>query len=75
MTTVLTNDFVRRACEDAVTSFGGQDGIFNSAGFGVAFRKLAGVTQTLDGKYVRAILLGRKDVDLLSGGAHFRLLR
>lgn len=71
----MSVDVVRLAMLDAVVAFGhgGPPGVFNAAGFGLAFCRRAGVQGSLDGKLVRAILSGRSDVKVLAGGAHFRL--
>ena len=73
----LKCDKVRKACEKAVFDFGSNriDGKFNAAAFSVAFREITGMSEGLDGEYVRAILSGRDDVEELSGGSHFRLVR
>lgn len=68
-------DLVRLAMERAATRFGGTGRIFNSAGFGLEFTDLAGmVSRGIDGKLVEAILAGRPDVEVLHGGAHFRIV-
>ena len=67
------NDVVRLACERAVRGFGGNDGMFNAAGFSNAMARLADCRGGLDGKMVRVILCGRSDVAVCSGGAHYRL--
>jgi hypothetical protein len=63
------------AC-DRFGGFGDQDRIFNAAGFCQAFWQLAGMVGVagLDGKVVRAILSGRPDCEILSGGAHFKIV-
>lgn len=48
--------------------------MFNSACFGTVFATLAGVSGGIDGKIVRAMLTGRDDIEVLSGGCHFRML-
>lgn len=68
------NDLIRLACERAAQRFGDKgDGLFCSANFSLAFADLAGVNGTIDGKIVRAMLTGRRDVRILRG-SHFRLL-
>lgn len=67
------NDTVRLAAEQAVTSFGGKDGTFNAAGFGQAISRIAGVSNSMDGKVVRAVLAGRPDVVPLRG-SHYKLI-
>ena len=69
----MNNDLVRLACERAVDRFGTGD-TFNSANFAAVFSELAGVQERLDGRYVRALLTGRPDVEVLNGNAHFRLM-
>lgn len=66
------NDLVALAIDRAVDRFGGTDGIFNAAGFGIALMQLAGLKGVIDGHLARAILTGRTDVAVLAGGAHFR---
>ncbi len=69
------NDAVQLACRHAMHSFGGpSDGLFNAAGFGKALMRIAGCSGGIDGNVVRAILCGRSDVEVMSGGAHFRLV-
>lgn len=68
------NDLIRLAAERAAGSFGGHDGTFNGAGFSQEFAKLAGINGAIDGKLVRAMLTGRRDVRVLRGGSHYRLL-
>lgn len=70
----MENDLIRLAAERAARRFGGTDGIFNSAGFSQEFTRMARVSRPLDGNVVRAMLCGRSDCELLSGGAHFRLV-
>lgn len=67
-------DYIRFAAECAASAFGGDKGIFNSAWFGREFAKIAGYTTPLDGSLVKAMLLGRSDIQQLPGGAHWRLL-
>lgn len=68
-------DLVYFAMLNAVRDFGDKgDKIFNGAGFSHAFCKLAGVEGPMDGHIVRAILCGRQDTEILSGGSHYRLI-
>lgn len=69
----MTNDLIRLACERASRKFGDAR-MFNSACFGTVFATLAGVSGGIDGKIVRAMLTGRDDIEVLSGGCHFRML-
>lgn len=60
--------------ERAAERFGGNDGLFNAACFSEAFMKLAGCNGALDGRIVRAILCGRRDVDaMVPGDAHYKI--
>ena len=67
-------DLVNYVCLLATRAFGGNDGVFNLAGFSHQFSKVTGIKRTIDGKAVEAILWGRKDVERLPGGAHYRYL-
>lgn len=67
-------DLIRLAMVEACGRFGSQD-TFNAANFASVFSRMAGMkSQTLDGNLVRAMLCGRDDVTMLSGGAHFKVL-
>lgn len=70
------NDLVRLAMERAVHAFDRthKNHVFNAACFSAEFCRLAEVSNNLDGKLVRAILAGRPDVEVLHGGAHYRLV-
>lgn len=59
---------------NATKGFGGSDGKFNGCNFSKAFTDLAGVSTSLDGKVVQAMLCGRPDVEVLKGGSHYRLV-
>jgi hypothetical protein len=67
-------DLIHLAMRDAARRFGGTDGVFNAAGFGIAMMHMAGLNGGMDGHLVRAVLCGRHDVAILHGGAHFRIL-
>jgi hypothetical protein len=67
-------DVVHVAMRRAVEKFGGDDKVFNGAGFGTELAKLANLTNGVDGNLVEVILCGREDVEQLSGGSHYRLL-
>jgi len=69
-----STDAVHEVMLRASKKYGGTDGAFNSACFSEALLELAGVKQPIDGKVVAAILLGRSDVEVLSGRAHYRVL-
>lgn len=67
------NDLVRLACEQAIDLFGTGD-TFNAANFAAVFARMAGLEGRMDGKYVRLILAGRPDIEVLKGDCHYRLL-
>ncbi len=69
----MNNDLVRLACEQATRKFGVAD-TFNGASFAAVFAQIAGLEGRLDGLYVRAILTGRPDIEILHGSSHYRLL-
>lgn len=56
----------------ATRKFGGNDGLFNSAGFSSVIRDALGLA-TLDGLIVKLILSGRDGIEQV-GAAHWRLL-
>ena len=63
------DDLVGAAAREAARRFGGDDGMFNAAGFSEAMRTYC--AQTLDGKMVGAILSGRSDITP-RGPSHYR---
>lgn len=67
------NDLIHFAMERACVIFGGNDGVFNSACFSTAFEKISGVNRLLDGWTVRAMMVGRTDVKVMSGGSHWQI--
>ena len=67
-------DVVHVAMRRAVEKFGGNDKVFNGAGFGTELAKMANLANGVDGNLVEVILCGRDDVEQLSGGSHYRLL-
>lgn len=67
-------DLVHLAMRRAVEKFGGNEKVFNGAGFGVELMRLANLQGGIDGHLVEAILCGREDVRQLSGGAHYLLI-
>ena len=67
-------DVVHVAMRRATEKFGGDDKVFNGAGFGTELAKLANLANGVDGNLVEVILCGRDDVEQLSGGSHYRLL-
>lgn len=70
------NDLIRLSAEEAAENFNDpSDNIFNAANFSNVFIRHAGVTNNLDGKIVRAMLTGRPDIEILDGGAHFRVIK
>jgi NAD(P)-dependent dehydrogenase (short-subunit alcohol dehydrogenase family) len=68
------SDVVNLAMRRAVKSFGGNDGVFNGAGFGIQLMKLANLDGVIDGNLVEVILCGREDVIQLQGGSHYLML-
>lgn len=68
------NDLLHFAMIRATQIFGGNDGVFSSASFSQAIKKVTGVKHLLDGQFVRAMMVGRTDVELLSGGCHYRVI-
>jgi len=67
-------DVVHVAMRRAAANFGGNDGVFNGAGFGTELMKLANLNGGVDGNLVEVILCGRGDVEQLSGGSHYRFI-
>ena len=68
------NDLIYWICEEATKRFGGNDDLFNAAGFSQELCKIAGVRGEIDGRIVRALLTGRPDIMPLQGG-HYKLFR
>lgn len=69
----MANDLIHLAMEEACRKFGGNDGVFNAAGFSQAMMHHARLRGGIDGLLVRVLLTGRDDVDVLHGGSHYRL--
>jgi len=67
------SDLIAFAMKQAARDFGGDDGVFNAAGFSDAFTRLSRTKSPLDGRVVEVMLWGRPDVDQLSGGSHYKL--
>ncbi len=67
-------DVVHLAMRRAAQKFGGDDNVFNGAGFGTELMKLSNLSGGVDGNLVEVILCGRCDVEQLSGGSHYRLI-
>lgn len=69
------NDLIRLSIERSAEMFGGKgDGIFNGACFSQVIYKFAGLKGQMDGKMVRTILTGRNDIEISSGGSHYKLI-
>ena len=68
------NDMMSFAMYRACIYFGGSDKTFNLAGLSKAITKIAGVKTQIDGRILRALLVGRNDVEMLSGGCHYRMV-
>lgn len=56
----------------AIAAFGGEDGVFNRAGFQTAFDAVLGFPGTTTSTMAAALLGKRADVEVLAGGAHYR---
>ena len=69
----MMNDIVRLVCERAVERFGGRGGMFNSANFSHCLSQVSGARGSIDGRIVRSVLCGRSDIEVLSGGSHYRI--
>ena len=68
------NDGLHFAMSRACRKFGGaDDGIFNLAGLSAAIVEISGLKACIDGEILRALLVGRDDVEEMSGGSHYRL--
>jgi hypothetical protein len=67
-------DLIHEIMVEASQRFGGDDRVFNAAGFGLAFARKVGLNGPLDGIVVQTILSVREDVEHLSG-AHYRVIR
>lgn len=70
------NDMVHYMALRAVDRFGdeGEKNVFNGACFSQAMIDITGVKVTTDGRVVRALLTGRPDIEIMSGGSHYKLL-
>jgi hypothetical protein len=69
----MNNDVIRLICEQACLEFGVAD-TFNGASFASVLARIAGCEGRIDGKYVRTLLSGRPDIEVLEGHSHFRLM-
>ena len=71
------NDLIRLAASRAVNNFGGSGetkNVFNGAGFSQEFVRMSLTSEQIDGHIVRMMLTGRPDIEVLKGGAHYRLV-
>lgn len=71
------NDLISLVCRQAVLKFWGQgmaDNVFSLSCFSSCLSRVAGLSIIIDGNVCRAILCGRRDIEVLSGGCHYRLL-
>jgi hypothetical protein len=59
------NDLIHLACLNACRSFGGNDGVFTSATFGLEMSRLANLATPMDGQMVEVVLCGRKGIKAL----------
>ncbi len=69
---LIVFDVIHLAMRRACAKFGDHL-IFNAACFSRSFGEIAGVRCCLDGHVVAAMLCGRPDVEMLAGGAHYRI--
>ncbi len=67
-------DLVHLAMTRAARSFGGDDGVFNAAGFSNQLCKLAGLSGPISGELVEVILCGRADVRQIHDLCHYKTL-
>lgn len=64
--------YVRVLILEAIRLFGGQsDGMFNSAAFAIAVRRMFDLDGVLDGKWCARVLKAEPGVRRLSGGCHW----
>jgi hypothetical protein len=70
-----SSELVAIAMQIACEEFGRGDGVFNSANFEHACRQIVGSSCSIDGHVIAFILDGRKDVEALKGGRHYRYLK
>lgn len=56
------NDLIHLACINACRSFGGNDGVFTSATFGLEISRLANLEKPMDSRTVEVVLCGRKGI-------------
>ena len=68
------SDMLHYAMYRACRKFGGaNDGTFNLSCLSEAIGEISDVPGCIDGQILRALLVGRDDVEEMSGGAHYRL--
>jgi hypothetical protein len=74
-----SSELVAIAMQMACEEFGRGDGVFNSANFEHACRQVVGSSCSIDGQVVQPIIAfildGRKDVEALKDGRHYRYLK
>ncbi|MHA2163503.1 MAG: hypothetical protein ACXABF_13865 [Candidatus Thorarchaeota archaeon] len=70
------NDMIHYMALRAIERFGheGEKNVFNAACFSQAMIDVTGVKVVTDGRVVRALLTGRADIEIMSGGSHYKLL-
>jgi hypothetical protein len=59
------NDLIHLACLNACRFFGGNDGVFTSATFGLEMSRLANLATPMDGRMVEVVLCGRQGIKAL----------
>jgi len=70
------NDMIHYIAVRAIQRFGteGEKNVFNGTCFSQAITDVTGVKAETDGRVVRALLTGRSDIEIMSGGSHYKLL-
>ena len=77
---ILNNDAVSFAMKKATELFGFdkpngyKDGVFNLSCLSAAICKITGLKGPIDGNLLAFVLIGRQDVEKLSGGCHYKFL-
>ena len=72
----MMNDMIHYMALRAVVRFGteGEKNVFNAACFSQAISDITGVKGETDGRVIQALLTGRQDIEIMSGGSHYKLL-
>lgn len=69
------NDMLHYAMHRACRKFDGKGSrMFNLAGLSAAICEIVGLSSAvIDGEILKALLIGREEVEEMSGGSHYRL--